>query len=316
MIQKSMHKCLKKMAALASAFAVAASPCFAQDKVEQTSVQTPKPYAYTTPAVKEDMRIKALPHGYKHPVLGSSSKEKVGVALVCLIDASGSMDSADFDAQISSMAEAIASEDFRDSIFLEGGPQSVAITVAEFGSKSYMHIPWVDIRKGDEEKLKSLAMQIKGIERAQFGNTNQITGIDTAALALENCPWDSDRRVVDMITDGEHNAGGDLKPSRENLALKHGATLNALVILDSSDGYKQEEWSKENIRTQKNYEWKDGRIVKEGFVIVVASQLESDSYGALVRYYKDMLRAFKAKLRMEISYNNDKSGHAVPAAII
>lgn len=263
-----------------------------------------------TPALSEEMKahqaVMSTPTGYKHPTLASNSKEKVGVALVLLIDVSGSIDSADYQAQVESMAEALESDDFRDAIMLHGSPGSIALCVADFGTQVRLRVPWVDIRKGDDQKLKTLAKAVRNLPRRESGSTNQADVIDFSRIAIQNCPWESDRRVVDLITDGQHNTGGDavttLKESRDRLEKEAGATLNALIIMDNTFGADQEGWSKKNLRTQEDIEDAKGNIIKEGFVLIVATDQSPDQPGALIRYFKEMTRAFKTKLRMETSY--------------
>lgn len=294
----------RSLTALSLAFALAATPIIADAQfIPARGAQTKT--AIDQNSVEGRAHIEALqrPSGYRHPSLASNSRENVGVALVLLIDVSASIDSADYQAQVTSMAEAIGSDDFRDAIFLQGSPESIAISVVDYGSSVSLRIPWMDIRKGDDDKLKTLARMIQNLPRRESGSTNQADAIDFARIAIENLPWEADRKVVDIITDGKHNTGGVaedvLKESREKLA-SAGGTLNGLIIIDGSE-QEQKKWSEDNLRTLKSQESDDGHIVDEGFVIVVATNNSTDNPGALIRYMDEMIKAFKNKLRMETS---------------
>ena len=241
------------------------------------------------------------PGGFMHPTLASNSPEKVGARLVCLYDISGSIDNTEHDIQIEVMADAIGSEDFRNAIFYTGGPQSLAICVADFGTTSEMRIGWMDIRKGDDDKLKLLAHEIRQLKRRETGSTHHAPALELAITALDNCPWAGKRTIVDILTDGENNEGGDsaarMLLARETLAKKHEATVNALITLDGDPNLEQ--WTRENLITESKYIKADGSFLDPGFVKIVATQ-QTDK-GALVKYQDAMKIAFRRKLILEVA---------------
>ncbi len=243
----------------------------------------------------------AAPRSYMHPTLASNSPEKVGARLVCLFDVSGSIDNTEHDIQLEVMADAIGSEDFRNAIFYTGGPQSLAICVADFGSTADMRIGWIDVRKGDDDKLKLLAHQIRGLKRREVGSTHHAPALELAITALDNCPWAGKRTIVDLLTDGENNEGGDSVPrmeiARETLAKKHEATINALITLDNDANLEQ--WTRDNLITPSKYIKADGSFLDPGFVKIVATQ-QTDK-GALVKYQDAMKMAFRRKLILEVA---------------
>lgn len=243
----------------------------------------------------------ALPTGFIHPTLASNSSEKVGVRLVCLYDVSGSVDNTEHDVQIEVMAEAIGSDDFRNAIFYTGGPQSIAICFADFGTTAAMRIPWMDIRKGEDDKLKLLAHEVRKLNRREVGLTHHATALEYAVTALDNCPWAGKRTIVDSITDGENNEGFSSEErmviARETLAKKHEATINALITLDQDPGL--EDWARKNLITESKYTKADGTYLDPGFVKIVATQ-QTDQ-GALVKYRDAMKMAFRRKLILEVA---------------
>lgn len=291
----------KSIAALSLSFALAAgmvSTAYAQMGPHMGAT----PSVSTTEEINAHNAIMATPHQYKHPTLASRSNDEVGVAIVLMIDISGSIDNADYDAQVQSLARAIGSDNFRDAIFLQGGVDAVAISVIDYGTSVRMRIPWVDIREGDDDKLQKLAREIFNLERRESGSTNQADALDFAAMALDNLPWDAKQKNVQIITDGEHNHGGNqdqaLKDGVENVR-EAGASLDAFLIIDANNTGDLEEYADEKLRTTEATETDDGHIVDEGFVVVVATNKSPSNPGALVKYYQDMLRALVIRLRPE-----------------
>lgn len=251
------------------------------------------------------------PVRFVHPTLASNNPAQVGVRLVCLYDVSGSIDSTEHDIQLEVMAEAIGSEDFRNAIFYQGGPQSLAICVADFGSTAEMRIGWIDIRKGDDDKLKLLAHEIRQLKRREVGSTNHATALEYSIQCLDKCPWRGKRSIVDMLTDGENNEGGDsaqrMDIARDMLAKKHEATINALITLDGDANLEQ--WARKNLVTESKYIKADGTYLDPGFVKVVATQ-QTDQ-GALVKYHDAMKMAFRRKLILEVAQLELEDLHAM-----
>ena len=256
----------------------------------------------------------AGPGKFMHPTLASNSSEKVGVRLLCLYDVSGSIDSTEHDVQLEVMADAIESEDFRNALFYTGGPQSLAICVADFGSFTDMRIGWMDVRKGEDDKLKLLAHEIRQLKRREIGATNHATALEFAVTAYDNCPWAGKRSIVDILTDGENNEGGNSAArmilARETLAKKHEATINALITLDSDPNLEQ--WARENLATESKYTKADGSFLDPGFVKIVATQ--QVDHGAIVKYQDAMKMAFRRKLILEVAQLELEDLHSIVKA--
>lgn len=245
---------------------------------------------------------------FRHSTLASNSTDRVGMRLVCLFDISGSIDNTEYNVQRAAMRDAIASEDFRNAIFFRGGPQSIAICVADFGSSTSLRIPWMDIRAGDEAKLQSLAAEIDGLNRRESGSTHQARALDYSGACLANCPWEARRSVVDMITDGKENefsgVAGEARiiEVRNNLARQHGATVNALVTVDPNSGDGDlEDWARRILVTPPTFFRPDGSLVEPGFVKVVAYERSEENQRGIVEYHKAMELAFRRKLILEVA---------------
>lgn len=238
------------------------------------------------------------PDYFVHSTLASNSKKEVGLRLVCLFDASGSIDSVEYDYQLRAMAKAIASEDFRNAVFYIGGPQSIAISVADFSDSASLQIPWVDIRKGDDYKFTKLADEIMEIDRRTWSGTDHVVALNQAMACLDSCPWEGKKNVIDILTDGEHYGWQDLDEARTKATKEYEATINALITLDE---YNLDKWAQENLVTRPGFFKKDGTPLDPGFVKVVATQQSSQSPGALVEYHEAMELAFRRKLILEVA---------------
>lgn len=254
------------------------------------------------------------PPSFIHPTLASNSPDKVGARLVCLYDVSGSIDDTEHAVQLDVMADAIGSDDFRNAIFYTGGPQSLAICVGDFGSTAEMRIGWMDIRKGEDDKLKLLANQIRNLKRREVGSTHHAPALELAIAALDNCPWAGKRTIVDLLTDGENNEGGDsaarIEIAREALAKRHEATINALITLDNDANLEQ--WTRSNLITESKYIKADGTYLDPGFVKIVATQ-QTDK-GAIVKYQDAMKMAFRRKLILEVAELELEDLHSIVKA--
>jgi len=243
---------------------------------------------------------------WRHPTLASNSTEPVGASLVALFDVSGSMNAVEYQIQVESTAAAIESEDFRNAIFFTGGPQSIAIMVASFGTHTTPDILWVDIREGEEWKLNQLAEEIRNLPRSHSGMTYQIVALESAKIFLDNQPWESEKNIVDMITDGKENqfrgAAGEQRLANviERLAVENGATTNALVILDSAHP-DLEQWSWANLTTKPGHIGPNGRYIDAGFAKVVAMEQNTRNEVAVVEFEKAFELAFRRKLILEIA---------------
>jgi hypothetical protein len=218
------------------------------------------------------------------------------------------MDSVEFEVQSRAMADAVGSEDFRDAIFYPGGPQSLAICFADLNNK--LCVPWFDIRKGDDHKLPKLAEEILQFSLTPIGPTYLGRAYRHAGILLENCPWKARRNVVDMITDGiEREWLGLGEPANNEmtakivheLAVKHEATVNALITTGDKWAPNIVEWTPKYYVTQPGYVRADGTALDAGFVKIVSAGIDDkNTKESLIRFEGAMRMAFRRKLVLEV----------------
>jgi Protein of unknown function (DUF1194) len=155
--------------------------------------------------------------------------QPVAVELVLALDASASMDRAEFALQIKGLASA-----FRDDGVLQAikdlGPTGVAIAVTQWGgdSEAKLIIPFTHIRSSRD--AKAFGFRISRARRAFLASSTSIaTAITHGTGQLEANAFQGDRRVIDVSGDGVHNGESDLRAARE-LALASGVVVNGLPI--------------------------------------------------------------------------------------
>lgn len=242
------------------------------------------------------------PNTYTHPELYSGSTANVGLAVVCAIDISGSVSSqtGEYQAQLQSLANAIASDDFRESIFYPGGPESIALCVVDFDTNSKLQIPWVDFRENDRFKFLKFAEEVLSIKRRSNGGTDQSAALENAAYCYENMPFKAENKAVNVMTDG---TGQNIMTRQWNkvLAKEYEATVYALTTNTGSPALNR--WADNYLITPSNtYIKRDGRPLSGGFVHEVATeqQTQSNKAGAGMAAYNDeVLLAFRRQIILQ-----------------
>ncbi len=162
------------------------------------------------------------------------SEEPVDTALVLAVDASGSIDPAEFALQREGIAAAVTSPDLLDLIGF-GQHGTIAIAYLEWGGPgtAQVVVPWAMI--SDEETAESFATRVLQAERS-LQSYNAIGDAIVAGQALlEACPCQATRQVIDVSGDNPDNRSLVPAPLARDRAVAAGIVINALAILQ--DGY-------------------------------------------------------------------------------
>jgi hypothetical protein len=153
----------------------------------------------------------------------------VAVELVLALDASASMDRAEFDLQVKGLAAA-----FRDPGVLEAlknlGPMGAAVAVTQWGSATEAKLIIPFTRLSSARDAKAFGFRISRVRRAFMASDTSIaTAISHGTQLLDENGYHGDRRVIDVSGDGVDNGGTDLNAAR-NLAANSGIVVNGLPI--------------------------------------------------------------------------------------
>lgn len=153
----------------------------------------------------------------------------VAVELVLALDASASMDRAEFDLQIRGLAAA-----FRDPGVLEAlknlGPTGIAVAVTQWGGADEAKVIVPFTRLSSSREARAFGFRISRARRAfQASSTSIATAVTHGVQVIEENAYAGERRVIDVSGDGVDNGGLDLEAARD-LALNSGVVVNGLPI--------------------------------------------------------------------------------------
>lgn len=153
----------------------------------------------------------------------------VAVELVLALDASASMDRAEFDLQIRGLAAA-----FRDPGVLEAlknlGPTGIAVAVTQWGGADEAKVIVPFTRLSSSREARAFGFRISRARRAfQASSTSIATAVTHGVEVIEENAYAGERRVIDVSGDGVDNGGLDLEAARD-LALNSGVVVNGLPI--------------------------------------------------------------------------------------
>ncbi len=164
-------------------------------------------------------------------VAPARSQQTVDLQLVLAIDASGSVDAAEFDLQMRGLAEAFRHPDVIAAIKRRRG---IAVAVVQWGGPGHQIVtaPWTAV--GDATTSRELAARIESAGRQVFGSMTAIDKVLRFAVRLmADSPFQAGRRVIDVSGDGKTNYGSPPDAGRDH-ALAAGVTVNGLAILNET----------------------------------------------------------------------------------
>ena len=156
---------------------------------------------------------------------------ELDLALVLGVDCSYSVDAAEFGLQMQGLAQAFRRSDIHEAI-RSGAKGRIAVVVMEWsdddkqqllGSWTVLDTPASAVAFA--EHLASFRREI------QPGSTAIGDALRFAASVLATAPFQADRRVVDISSDGYNNRGGLVTNARDEVVAR-GITINGLPILN------------------------------------------------------------------------------------
>ena len=155
--------------------------------------------------------------------------ERVDLLLVLVADISRSMDEVKFQLQRSGYVAAFF--DIRVIEAIRSGPNGrIAVAFVEWSDplSQRIVIDWMVI--SDNKTARLFGDHLVEASRAFADSTSISAGIDFAMAQLDQAPYETRRRVIDVSGDGDNNSGRDVTMARDE-AIAKGVTINGLVIL-------------------------------------------------------------------------------------
>jgi hypothetical protein len=198
------------------------------------------------------------------------------LALVLLMDVSGSVSLAHYDLQRQATAAAL-----REAPVIRAAAAQLplAIAVAEFGTVPRVIVPW-HVLSGAED-LGRVADAIGAAPPGGGGGTHVGDALVLAEALLDAVPCAAEREVIDISGDGASNGGADPAPVVARLAAR-GTVVNGLPIVTEAEP-DVAEWYRAHLITP------GGRVFPAGS-------------------WADFARAIRAKLVQDIAGNGAVRG--------
>lgn len=163
----------------------------------------------------------------------AETRQEVGLELVLLADASGSIDDMELSFQRQGYASAITDPEvlkaIQDSLY-----GNVAVTYVEWATNTAVVVPWTVI--DSEASAQAFADALAGPPRQAYGS-NAIGGalLDAKRL-IETNDIMAPRAVIDFSGDSIRNSSGPAIAAARAEVLAAGIVINALPILRPEDG--------------------------------------------------------------------------------
>ncbi len=156
--------------------------------------------------------------------------EPVDVALVLAVDISRSVDEDEARLQREGYRSAITDPKVVEAI--RGGMLgSIAIAYVEWAGSEYQRlvIPWTRI--ASQADAEAWAGTLAAAPRVSLSWTSISGAIEFSRRALDQCPHEATRKVIDVSGDGVNNSGMPAEMARDR-AVAEGITINGLPILN------------------------------------------------------------------------------------
>ncbi len=192
------------------------------------------------------------------------------LALVLLVDVSGSVSADRYTLQHAGIAQALTDPHVQHVLLSQEG--GMALTVIEWSDRRQTVVPWRILRTVDD--VSAIAETLGGAQRAMTGSTALGDALAEGMAALDRAPCDPARKVIDVSGDGRNNDGSTSPDEMRLRARARSITINGLPI--RGDEPDVAEYYRAHV------------VTADGFVIEAAS---FDDFAVAIRY----------KLLMEVS---------------
>jgi hypothetical protein len=210
-----------------------------------------------------------------------AARQRVDVALVLTVDASGSIDTPEFQLQKEGIAGAVADPEVLSTI-RSGRNGRIAIAYVEWGAPggAQVMVDWMLVQ--DAASAAAFGSAVLQAPRSIQSYNAIGDAIDLAVKLFDICPCQPTRRIIDVSGDNPDNRSHHPAPLARDMAVAAGITINALAIVqDGRLGAEGKPWLVET------YE----RTVIGGFA----------AFAIAANTRADFARALREKMVLEIS---------------
>jgi hypothetical protein len=165
------------------------------------------------------------------------------LALVLLLDASGSVDDRAWDLQVQAHADALA--DPRIGALMERQGLT-AVMVIGYDDVPDVLVPWRMVEKAED--AAAIAREVAGVRRPGEGSTQTGRAVAFAFQQMNAAPCEADRRIIDLVTDGQGDDAARLAQAREQ-AIEQDIRINVLAVQTQLGRGDAAGWAREHVAT-------------------------------------------------------------------
>lgn len=147
-----------------------------------------------------------------------------GLALVLMLDMSGSVNGEAWALQVEAHADALADPAIGRAMSQQG---VTVVTVIGYDDTPRVLVPWrvVDV----DEDAATVAREVANISRPSNGSMHTGRAVSYALRHFDVAPCVAERQVIDVVTDGPGDDAHRLREAREE-AIERDVRINALTV--------------------------------------------------------------------------------------
>lgn len=159
------------------------------------------------------------------------------LALVLLLDSSGSVDARAWDLQVQAHADALADPRIAELMARQG---LTAVSVVAYNDTPDVLVPWRLVDRAED--AAALAREVAGVQRPGAGSTQTGRALAFALRHLDAAPCEGERRIIDLVTDGPGDDAARMRQVRED-AIEADVRINVLAVHERP-GAGAAEWAR------------------------------------------------------------------------
>ena len=160
-----------------------------------------------------------------------AQSNRADLNLVIAMDCSWSVNGSEFALQAGGIAAAFSDPEVLQAI-VEGYHGRISVLVVHWSTSGTQKvaIPWTVIASpGDAIRFANQAARMG--RKTVNGGTSISGALQFSQLSFKSAPLRADRRVIDVIADGENNDGNRVETMRDSV-VREGTTINALAVVN------------------------------------------------------------------------------------
>ncbi len=169
------------------------------------------------------------------------------LALIFLMDVSGSVSADNYILQRDGVAQAFQSREVQKAVLDQ--PGGIVVSVIQWSHEQRIVVPWVHIQSGTD--IDALSVKIHQTERASDGSTLLAGSLQYGLAYMDQLPCEAIRKVIDVSGDGSNDSGPlHMKEAREQ-AEEQDVVVNGLAVQGVETGIY--EYYRKNVRTSNGF---------------------------------------------------------------